>query len=98
MNIAEIIGQLSDAVTASGKKVSEIGKDAIFEYLNRVGIPKSKWNEMYEKLKSIHEPKKATTQAIGSHAYEYEPPAPSPDEKKREPRKKVFSEIKKIAG
>ena len=93
MNIAEIIGQLSDAVTASGKKVSEIGKDAIFEYLNRVGIPKSKWNEMYEKLKSIHEPKKAPTTA-----HEYEPPAPLPDEKKREPRKKVFSEIKKIAG
>lgn len=96
MNIAEIIVQLSDAVTASGKKVSEIGKDAIFEYLNRVGIPKQKWSEMYEKLKSIHEPQKSSATAIGSKV-DYTDNSHN-EVKHREPRKKVFSEIKKIAG
>jgi hypothetical protein len=97
-SITEIIGQLSDAVTASGKKISEIGKEPILHYLEKIGTPKQYWNEIYEKLRGIHDP------VAGSHGTSgpggnYAPTTPPLDkEKHREPRKSVFGQIKKIAG
>jgi len=92
MTISQIIEQLSHAVTASGKKVAEIGKDAIFDYLKKVGVPRQKWEEMYENLKSLHEPKPPQEAASVDYSKSIV------ETKHREPRKKVFSEIKKIAG
>ena len=43
MNTKELLTTLSDAVTASGKTLNEIGKDPIFEYLKRSEIPKNLW-------------------------------------------------------
>jgi hypothetical protein len=87
----EILKTLSDAVTASGKKLSEIGKEPIFEFLKRNETPKNLWEGIYEKLLQIHnhvEQKPKLDYSDNSHN----------DVKHREPRKKVFSEIKKIAG
>lgn len=100
MNTKELLTTLSDAVTASGKSLGEIGKDPIFEYLKRSEIPKNLWEGLYEKLQRIHSDPYASyiEDAIDSKsAHNYSENAPS-DVKHREPRKKLFSEIKKIAG
>lgn len=102
MNTKELLKTLSDAVTASGKSLKEIGKDPIFEFLKRSEIPKNLWEGIYEKLRNIHgdgDPYTSYVEdAIGSKStHKYSENAPS-DVKHREPRKKLFSEIKKIAG
>ena len=94
--MSEIVASLSDAVVASGKKLTDIGKEPILQYLEKVGAPKKYWNEIYEKLRDIHDPGRHGTSGPGS--------TPSytqtilPQEKHREPRKSVFGPIKKIAG
>lgn len=45
-SMIEIVSGLSDAVTASGKKLAEIGRDPIMQYLEKVGAPKKYWNEI----------------------------------------------------
>jgi len=96
MNTTELLKTLSDAVTASGKSLSEIGKEPIFEFLKRNETPMSLWEGIYEKLRHIHAPQKSSATAIGSKV---DCTDNSHNEvKHREPRKKVFSEIKKIAG
>ena len=102
MNTKELLNTLSDAVTASGKSLKEIGKDPIFEFLKRSEIPKNLWEGIYEKLRNIHEDGDPYTSyvedAIDSKStHNYSENTPS-DVKHREPRKKLFSDIKKIAG
>ena len=100
MNTKELLSTLSDAVTASGKQLSEIGKDPIFEYLKRSEIPKNLWEGLYEKLQRIHSDPYTSyiEDAIDSKStHNYSENVPR-DVKHREPRKKLFSEIKKIAG
>ena len=98
MNTKELLSTLSDAVTASGKPLSEIGKDPIFEYLKRSEIPKNLWEGLYEKLQRIHSDPYNIEDAIDSKStHNYSENVPR-DVKHREPRKKLFSEIKKIAG
>lgn len=93
--MSEIISSLSDAVVASGKKLSEIGKEPILQYLEKVGAPKKYWNEIYENLRSIHDPGGHGTSGPGGNI----PEKPAlPQEKHREPRKSVFGPINKIAG
>lgn len=98
-NMNMIINQLIDAVVASGKKLEEIGKDTIFKFLEKQGIPKPSWNGIYDELrkskslkekikKSHHMEQKVVDYSDSSHN----------DVKVRQPRKTVFSEIKKIAG
>ena len=94
MNTKELLKTLSDAVTASGKSLSEIGKEPIFEFLKRNETPMNLWEGLYEKLQNLHAPQNAS--AIGSKV-DYSETTHS-DVKHREPRKKLFSEIKKIAG
>lgn len=95
-SMSEIVASLSDAVVASGKKLTDIGKEPILQYLEKVGAPKKYWNEIYEKLRDLHDP--------GRHGTSGNSSTPSytqtilPQEKHREPRKNVFGPIKKIAG
>jgi hypothetical protein len=49
----ELLNQLVDAVTASGKKLKDIDKGAIFAFLNKEGAPKNTWDSIYEKLENI---------------------------------------------
>ena len=93
MKTKELLSTLSDAVTASGKSLGEIGKDPIFEYLKRSEIPKNLWEGLYEKLQHLHNPIRSQP-VVG---VDYSENIPS-GVKHREPRKKLFSEIKKIAG
>lgn len=95
MNTAELLKTLSDAVTASGKRLSEIGKDPIFEYLKRSEVPKNLWEGIYNKLLNLHEPPTTTGQNSWHDTSWSEQVT---DTTGKQPRKKVFSEIKKIAG
>ena len=97
MNTKELLKTLSDAVTASGKSLNEIGKDPIFEYLKRSEIPNNLWEGLYEKLQHLHYP--SSKNVVDSIGYQYSDITDThSDVKHREPRKKLFSEIKKIAG
>lgn len=93
----EIVSSLSDAVTASGKKLAEIGRDPIMQYLEKVGAPKKYWNEIYEKLRDLHEHGRHGTSGPANATPSYTQTI-LPQEKHREPRKSVFGEVKKIAG
>ena len=93
--MTEIVASLSDAVVASGKKLTDIGKEPILQYLEKVGAPKKYWNDIYEKLRDLHEPGRHGTSGPASTSYT---PATLPQEKHREPRKSVFGPVKKIAG
>lgn len=97
-SMIEIVSGLSDAVTASGKKLAEIGRDPIMQYLEKVGAPKKYWNEIYEKLRDIHDPGRHGTSGPGPSSTPSYTQTILPQEKHREPRKSVFGEVKKIAG
>lgn len=97
MNTNTLLTTLSDAVIASGKSLREIGKEPIFEFLKRSEIPKNLWEGIYEKLQKIHgDP--YVEDAIDSKSTTNYSDSTHNDVKHREPRKKLFSEIKKIAG
>lgn len=94
--MTEIVASLSDAIVASGKKLADIGREPIMQYLEKVGAPKQYWNEIYENLRSIHDPGSSGTSGPGRHAIPEKPILPQ--EKHRDPRKSVFGPINKIAG
>ena len=95
-SMSEIVAGLSDAVVASGKKLADIGKEPILQYLEKVGTPKKYWNDIYEKLRDLHEPGRHGTSESGNASNATQ--TILPQEKQREPRKSVFGPVKKIAG
>jgi hypothetical protein len=52
-NMKNIIDLTLDAITASGKKFSELPKDAMFMYLQRNGVSKQDINNIYDKIGNI---------------------------------------------
>ena len=112
MNKQEAVNSLIDAITGSGKKFSEISKDAIYGFLKREGVPQNQWESIHEELKKEYQPKKKNqgneNLSQGSVAYKEFVGEKTPvvnyssdahnEVKKREPRKSIFSEITKIAG
>lgn len=97
---------LVEAVQASGKKFTEINKNSIMAFLERQGEPRNTWESIYQKLGDTFNTKKKTnnsssgdagTRIIESKVVDYND-ASHNDVKVRQPRKTVFSEIKRIAG
>ncbi len=103
-NMKEIIDALSDAILATGKRFEEIPKNSITDYLTKVGVNKSKHEEIYQKLSEIYNIKpKVTTKSDVSKdktpspvTKVVHPHAVTAKTKDRQPRKNVFSEITKI--
>ena len=103
-NMKEIIDALSEAILATGKRFEEIPKSSITDYLTKVGVNKSKHEEIYQKLTEIYKVKNKVT----TKSYVSKDKTPSPvtkvehphavtaKTKERQPRKNVFSEITKI--
>jgi hypothetical protein len=87
----DIINILLDAVVASGKKFGEIPKESIFAYLDKAGIGKSKWQSTYDTLASNFKETVPIVKKI-----EQSHPQSRNELKQRQPRKSIFSEIKKI--
>lgn len=92
----DIVNILIDAVIASGKKFSEIPKESIFAYLDKAGISKSKWNDIYKTLSMQFNETKATVKVVEDKTFKPETKSSTVDVKQRQPRKSIFSEIKKI--
>ncbi len=100
---------LVEAVQVSGKKFSEISKESILAFLERQGEPRNTWESTYQKLGDVFNPKKKSTNRsssgnAGSTPYQtvetvvdYTDNSHN-DVKVRQPRKTIFSEIKKVAG
>jgi hypothetical protein len=99
---------LVEAVQASGKKFNEISKESILAFLERQGEPRKSWETTYQKLEEVFSPKKKSTnksssgsagspQMIESVVVDYTDNSHN-DVKVRQPRKSIFSEIKKVAG
>jgi hypothetical protein len=96
----DIINILLDAVVASGKKFSEIPKESIFAYLDKAGINRGKWQSIYETLAGKFKENKATVKVVEDRTpkniVDYTENSSRNDVMKREPRKSIFSEIKKL--
>jgi hypothetical protein len=99
---------LVDAVTASGKKFSEISKESILAFLERQGEPRNTWESTYQKLGDIFNPNNKSSSGFAgsplkqdrlhkSSVVDYTDNSHN-DVKVRQPRKSIFGEIKKIAG
>ena len=109
-NMKEIIDALSDAILATGRPFKDIPKSSITDYLTKVGVNRSKHEEIYEKLTEIYKVKKndysqgthrdftgtGTTSSTTSSPATKVTPAVTAKTKERQPRKNVFSEITKI--
>lgn len=99
----KIISTLVDAITASGKKFKEIDKNSIFAFLENQGVSRNKWESVYQSLSNVYSSKsgsKNTENPINKAketVVDYSDSSHN-DVKTRQPRKSVFSEIKKIAG
>ena len=101
--------ELVEVVQASGKKFSEINKESILSFLERQGEPRNFWESTYQKLGEVFNPKNKNMSSSGfdsslkedrthkSSVVDYTDNSHN-DVKVRQPRKTVFSEIKKIAG
>jgi len=106
--MSNTFNSLVDAVTASGKRFSEISKDSIFAFLEKQGEPRKSWEATYQKLGEVFNPKKKSTN-LGSSGgsgsvkltesvvVDYTDNSHN-DVKVRQPSKSIFSEIKKVAG
>lgn len=104
-----IIDLALDAIAATGKKFSELPKDAILMFLTRNGISKSETEAIYRKLSDIcnksvtkigNTMKPSTTNfdlPVYNVDHDYSAYSTTdPGIKKREPRKNLFSEITKL--
>ncbi len=100
---------LVEAVQASGKKFNEISKESILAFLERQGEPRRSWETTYQKLGEFFNPKKGMKQGVVNMSSSGSDGSANPtvvdytdnshnDVKVRQPRKSIFSEIKKVAG
>lgn len=101
-NMKEIIDALSEAILETGRPFKDIPKSSITDYLTKVGVNKSKHDEIYQKLTEIYTPKQKNYKNIGDternskyQVVDYTDTTHN-DVKERQPRKNVFSEITKI--
>jgi hypothetical protein len=112
MNKQEILKQAMDAVTASGRKFSEIKKESFLNFFEKEGVSKKMWESLYSDLENAYSSKKNKYDAVqGSVSMDYTSDKISEskpldyysnntqnDVKQRTPRKNIFGEISKIAG
>ena len=100
----ELLSQLVDAVSASGKKFKDIDKNAIFAFLDKEGAPRNTWSSIYEKLENVFNGSTSGSAGFAkedrkhkSSVVDYTDNSHN-DVKVRQPRKSVFGEITKVAG
>lgn len=100
-NANPLIDVLVDAITGSGKEFNQIDKKSIFDYLKKSGIDQNKFESIYEELSNVYNPSKKSSNKERKPSVvsvvDYADSSHN-DVKLRQPRKSIFSEIKKIAG
>lgn len=92
-----VIDVLVDAITASGKKFNQIDKKSIFVFLENQNIDRNKFESIYQELTNIYNSSSKDKDSSTISVVDYNDSSHN-DVKTRQPRKSVFSEIKKIAG
>lgn len=92
LSIDKILAETQDAILASGKKFHDIPQEAIEGFLANSGIPMDQIKKIYKILKDENTVKNTKVESTI-----YTPSDLHYSEKVRQPRKSVFSEIKKIA-
>jgi len=106
MTVEKIIKDLSDAVVASGRPINTL-HEAIFNYFKTNDIPEKLRSGIWQKLVDLHSPNLGTSGGAGKSNQDFnnikearvvDYSQNTSDLKKREPRKSVFGDIKKIAG
>lgn len=109
--MTQTFNALVEAVQSTGKKFNEISKESIFDFLDRRGEPRSTWDPTYQKLSEVFERIEVLKKKSNSNISSDVPDTSSGinsvvdynnnshnDVKIRQPRKSIFSDIKKIAG
>jgi carboxypeptidase C (cathepsin A) len=105
-----IIDLTLDAITATGKKFSELPKDAILMFLTRNGVPTTETDAIYRKINDIiNNGKTKIANTMTNSTTNFDLPVYNGEGyndhstsnlntgvKKREPRKNLFSEIIKL--
>lgn len=94
LSIDKIVAATQDAILASGKKFHDIPKESIEGFLRNSGLPMEQINKIYKILKDENS---GTKKSVQVDSPIYTPSDQHYNEKVRQPRKSVFSEIKKIA-
>lgn len=106
MTVEKIIKDLSDAVVASGRPINTL-QEAIFNYFKTNDIPDKLRSGIWQKLVDLHSGNLGTSGGAGKSNQDFnnikearvvDYSQNTSDLKKREPRKSVFGNIKKIAG
>jgi len=93
LSIEKILAATNDAILASGKKFHDIPRESIEGFLANSGIPMDQIKKIYKILKdenTVKSPSQVESAIYTPSDLHY-------SEKVRQPRKSVFSEIKKIA-
>lgn len=99
------INSIMDAVTASGKKFEDIGRDSFYKFFESQKIPTDMWDSTYLNLCELYKPKKSTSSGViddtmkkimDSPPVDYYSKSQN-DVKSRTPRKNIFGKISKIS-
>ena len=99
MNKKEIIALLEKAIKESGKSFTDIPKESIVDFIRRgVGPNQKLINEIFLEMatKATKSAPKGVPKGVGASASSTPSTAKVVNEPKKNPRKSVFSEIKKI--
>jgi len=91
-----IIKATQDAILASGKKFSDIPSDSIKSFLKNHGLSDSDVGKALKSLKSFYETDSWKRETKHTEHVVETPVETHTDIKKRNPRKSIFGEIKKI--
>ncbi len=101
-----LINSIRDAITASGKKFEEIGKDSFYQFFEKQKVQPKMWDSIYSELSSLY--KSNSKLMSGSVSMDDtmskimdQPPvdyysSSQNDVKQRTPRKNIFGSISKI--
>jgi hypothetical protein len=63
--MSNTFNSLVEAVQVSGKKFTEINKEAIFGFLDKQGEPRNSWESTYQKLSEFFNPKNKSNSSSG---------------------------------
>lgn len=96
-NTQQIVNEVVDAITASGKTFQSIKREAIYQFLYKRDVPKDMWEGLYDKISESYAPKSTKSKTNATKVQQKDYYSNSHNEtKKRTPRKSILGPVKKI--
>lgn len=96
LSISDYADKLSDAITASGKKLKDIEEKSVRSFLSSLGADERDFNEIMLKLTGGSSSKKTQSANGSTKVVDYTDTSHN-DVKVRTPRKSVFGEIVRLS-